>query len=408
MRRSRRRYCWSGLLALGVISLPVAASSVAEAAAPTTAIGGQVVELKGSDTVAGDNFGGMVAISGTNAIAGAPYHAGWAGRAYVYTKTATGWKQAAELKASDSHSNDQFGRTVAIAGNTAVVGAWNYADYTNQQFGGRAYVFTKTTSGWKQAAELRGSDTVLSDEFGWSVAVTSGTVVVGAPMHDNYTGRTYVFSHTASGWKQAAELKGSDIVGSWPDEPRFGLSVAVSGTTVVVGAWGPAKYHYAGRAYVFSKTTSGWKQAAELKGSDTVAGDNFGTSVAISGTTAVVGAWGHASGAGRAYVFSKTTSGWKQSAELKGSDTVAKARFGSGVAVAGTVAVVGAYNAKGAGRAYVFTKTASGWKQAAEMKGSDTVSGDCFGYSTAVSGTTALVGAWGHASGAGRAYIFVA
>ena len=93
---------------------------------------------------------------------------------------------------------------------------------------------------------------------------------------------------TAGGWKQAAELKGSDTVAG----DYFGYSVAISGTTAVVGA--PDHAEHAGRAYVFTKTATGWKQVAELKGSDTVAGDDFGDSVAISGTTAVVGADGHA------------------------------------------------------------------------------------------------------------------
>ena len=115
--------------------------------------------------------------------------------------------------------------------------------------------------------------------------------------HAKAAGRAYVFTKTAAGWKQAAELKGSDTVAG----DYFGGSVAISGTTIVVGA--PVITKEAGRAYVFTKTASGWKQAAELKGSDTVAGDDFGDSVAISGTTAVVGADGHAKAAGRAYVF---------------------------------------------------------------------------------------------------------
>jgi nucleoside-specific outer membrane channel protein Tsx len=212
-----------------------------------------------------------------------------------------------------------------------------------------------------------------------------------------------VFTKTGAGWKQAAELKGSDTVAA----DLFGGSVAISGTTAVVGAPGHAKA--AGRAYVFTKTGAGWKQAAELKGSDTVAGDYFGGSVATSGTTAVVGASGYAKDAGRAYVFTKTGAGWKQAAELKGSDTVAGDYFGGSVAISGTTIVAGApVFTKEAGRAYVFTNTASGWKQAAELKGSGTVVGDGFGGSVAISGTTAVVGAPGHAKAAGRAYVFEA
>ncbi len=282
----------AGFFAVGAISLPFLTSSTsAVAASPRAApaIGMQLAELVGSDTVAGDYFGSSVTISGTTAVVGAGYHAKIAGRAYVFTKTGAGWKQTAELKGSDTVAGDGFGDSVGLSGTTAVVGAQGHARFT-----GRAYVFTKTATGWKQAAELEGSDTVAGDTFGWSAAISGTTIVVGAPGHAG-AGRAYVFTKTGAGWKQGAELEGSDTVAfDW-----FG-SVAISGTTIVVGAPGHAKR--AGRIYVFTKTGAGWKQVAELEGSDTVAGDDFGSSVAMSGTTAVVGA-PDPKGAGRAYVF---------------------------------------------------------------------------------------------------------
>jgi len=136
--------------------------------------------------------------------------------------------------------------------------------------------------------------------------------------------------------------------------------VAISGTTAVVGARGKS-----GRAYMFTKTAAGWKQTAELKDSDTVR-DGFGSSVAVSGTTVVVGAIANAPANpdGRAYVFTKTAAGWKQVAELTGSDTAASGdggngavagSFGDSVAISGSAAIVGApYHTNDAGRAYVF------------------------------------------------------
>jgi hypothetical protein len=386
----------ASLVAVGAIFLPLLASTAsAVAASPRTTppIGRQLAELTGSDTVAGDRFGFPVAISGTTAVVGAWGRARHAGRAYVFTKTAFGWTQVAELKGSDTVANDLFGESVAISGTTVVVGALLHA-----KGAGRAYVFIGTGAGWTQVAELKGSDTVAGDEFGWSVAV-SGTTILAGSDH----GQVYVFTKTASGWKQVSELEGADTVAG----DFFSNSVAISGTTAVVGAESHAAS--AGRAYVFTKTASGWKQTAELEGADTVAGDTFGNSVAISGTSVVVGAYAHAKSAGRAYVFAKTGTGWTQAAELKGSDTVANDNFGGSVAISGTTAVVGAWlHAKHAGRAYVFAKTGTGWTQAAELKGSDTVAGDLFGSSVAISGTTAIVSAAGHADTAGRAYVFEA
>ncbi len=181
----------SVLVALGAISLPLLASTTsAVAASPRTTppIGTQLAELKGSDTVAGDLFGISVAISGTTAVVGAAGHAKRAGRAYVFTKTPTGWMQSAELKGSDTVTGDNFGASMAISGATAVVGALLHANYA-----GRAYVFTKTATGWKQVAELKGSDTVAGDWFGYSAAISGATVIVSAPDHAKKAGRAYVF-----------------------------------------------------------------------------------------------------------------------------------------------------------------------------------------------------------------------
>jgi nucleoside-specific outer membrane channel protein Tsx len=396
MRKSRL----ASLVALGAIALPLVActaSVVAASPRTTSPIGKQLAELKGSDTVAGDGLGSSVAISGSTAIVGAYDHAKDAGRAYVFTMTGSGWHQVAELQGSDTVAGDEFGSSVAVSGTTAIVGAGDHAEHA-----GRAYVFTKTPGGWKQVAELKGSDTMAGDYFGWSVAISGATVVVGAYGHAKNAGRAYVFTETPKGWKQAAELKCANIL---PGD-QFGSSVAVSGPTMVVGATNRADA--AGRAYVFSKTGTSWKQAAKLEGSDTISGDHFGWSVAISGTTAVVGAFLHAKSAGRAYVFTKA-SGWKQTAELKGLDTAPVDGFGISVAIAGTTLAVGATgHAAGAGRAYVFTKTPGGWKQVAELKGLDTAPGDEFGFSLGISGTTAVVGAPVHASHAGRAYVLKA
>ena len=383
------------LLVACAISLPLLASCTSAGVTRSRTATRQLAELKGSDTVASDEFGVSVAISGTSAVVGTS-GAAYAGRAYVFAKSASGWTQVAELKGSDTVAADRFGASVAISGTTVVVGAYDHA-----KDAGRAYVFAKTASGWTQVAELKGSDTVADDYFGWSVAVSGTTAVVGAVGHAKYMGRAYVFTKTPSGWDQTAELEGSDIVA----QNGFGTSVAVLGTTAIVGAEGYAKG--TGRAYVFTKTTSGWTRVFVLKGSDTVAGDNFGTSVAISPTTAIVGAYGRADNAGRAYVFAKDAALWKQTAELRGSDTTTGDYFGISTAISGTSVVVGAYDhAKDAGRAYVFAKTASGWKETAELKGSDTVAEDYFGSSVAVSGTTAVTGSYGQAKYAGRAYVF--
>jgi hypothetical protein len=300
---------------------------------------------------------------------------------------------------SDSVANDEFGYSVAISGTTAVVGAWFHAGYT-----GRAYVFENTGGAWRQVAPLLGSDTVAGDWFGSSVAVSGTTIVVGAWLADNEAGRAYVFTQTGGAWRQTAELKGSDTVAN----DGFGDSVAISGRTIVVGSSGHA--NFAGRAYVFENSGGAWRQTAELKGSDTGGKGGFGDSVAISGTTIVVGADDYADGAGRAYVFENSGGAWRQTAELKGSDTVANDpsgdSFGDSVAISGTTIVVGAdLKDYGAGRAYVFENSGGAWRQTAELTGSYTAGLGMFGDSVAISGITVIVGSCVAMPG-GAAYVF--
>ena len=185
----------------------------------------------------------------------------------------------------------------------------------------------------------------------------------------------------------------------------LGNAVSVIGPTVFAGAPGHASV--AGRVYVFSKTAAGWRQTSELVGSGTIGGDAFGASVAASGNTLVVGARGHAKLAGQVYVFGQTASGWRQTAELSGSGTTAFDELGSSVAVSGDVLVAAARGyGSNSGRIFVFNATPAGWSQTSELGGSDTVPNDGFGAQVAISGNTLVAGATGHAGNSGRAYVF--
>ena len=354
--------------------------SPATSGSRTLPIGTRLAELKGSDTVSGDSFGSTVAIAGNTAVVGAFDHDDDdAGRAYVFTKTAGGWEQTAELKGSDTVAGDNFGVAVGISGTTIVVGASSH-DSTSA---GRAYVFTKTASGWKQVAELSSPGTSLAHI---SVAISGTTIVVGwnypnSPVSGPaQPGVAYVYTKTATGWSRTAVLRG-------PNTTSFGYSVAVSGSTLVVGAISAPPTDPVGRAYVYTKTATGWRRSAVLNSPDTADAFSFGFSTAVSGSTALVGN----DGAGPVYVFTKTATGWRNVAGLQGSDAVTGDGFGSTLALSGTTAVVGtSKSADDTGRAYFFNKTAKGWRQVAGLKGK--VGGGYFGSSVAISGTTAVVG----------------
>jgi hypothetical protein len=199
--------------------------------------------------------------------------------------------QQAELTASDGGAPpDQFGDSVAIYGSTAVVSA---------PFKGAVYVFVRSGGAWSQQAELTG-------DFGFPVAIYGSTVVIGGADPNTGAGAAYVFVRSGSGWSQQAELTASDAA-------PFG-AVAISGSTIVAGA--SEQNSSTGAAYVFVRSGSVWSQQAELTASDGAPYYEFGFSVAIDGSTAMIGAPNANSSVGAAYVFVQSGTTWSQQAEL--------------------------------------------------------------------------------------------
>jgi FG-GAP repeat len=364
----------------------------------------QQAYLKASNPDLVDRFGVSVAVSGDTVVVGAPFERSaasgvngnqaddslpFAGAAYVFTRSGNTWSQQAYLKASNPDTNDEFGHSVAVSGDTVVVAAYgedsaasgvNGSQANGLDTAGAAYVFNRHGSTWSQQAYLKASNPDAFDFFGWSVAVSGDTVVVGAYGEDSAAsgvngnqanglgsaGAAYVFNRSGSTWSQQAYLKASN-----PDaNDYFGISVAVFGDTVVVGAYGEDSaasgvngnqangLGSAGAAYVFNRSGGTWSQQAYLKASNPGFADDFGDSVAVSGDTVVVGAPQEASAAsgvngnqaddslpvaGAAYVFTRTGTTWSQQAYLKASNPDAGDRFGTVVAVSDETIVAGAH-----------------------------------------------------------------
>jgi hypothetical protein len=337
-----------------------------------------LAELKSADGAPGDGFGSSVAISGTLAVVGAPYHG--SGRAYVFTDTAAGWKETVELVGSDPAGDDDFGWSVAISGGTVVVTAPGHGNG-----GGRAYVFARSPVGWSRTGELVGSDTVANDRFGSSVAISGSTVVVSASNYGNSAGTVYVFSQTRSGWVQTGRLRATDTGAG----DNFGYVVSFSGDTAAVGApfhdvrSGNVAY---GAIYLFTRTGSAWTLAAELRGSEQLTGHGtVGQSFALSGSTLIAGTAEETNGAGRATVFNASPSGWRPGGELAVPSGVYHS--GGSVAMSGSTAVIGEGPSAGA---YVFQSTDRGWSLSAELYGPDLPQSPA---PVAIWGTTVLVGA---------------
>jgi FG-GAP repeat/Abnormal spindle-like microcephaly-assoc'd, ASPM-SPD-2-Hydin len=322
------------------------------------------------------------------------------------------WIQQAALTASDGEAGDDFGDAVAFNGSTIVVGAPSHQVGSNG-YQGAVYVFVKSSGGWSQKSELTASDGEAGDNFGDAVALNGSTLVVGAYYHqvgsNNYQGAAYVFVESSGAWSQKSELTASD--GGAGD--NFGDAVAVNGSTIVVGA--PGSNGSQGAAYVFLESGGTWSQQAELTASDGDGNDNFGDAVAVDGSTVVVGAPRHpasgccVTGPGAAYAFVRSGTTWSQQAELTASDGAAGDSFGYSVAVSGSTAVVGApYHGFGlqAGAAYVFVESSGTWSEQQELSASDLVAAGWFGFSVAVDGNTTVVGSPGAYRFHGAVYIF--
>ena len=352
-----------------------------------------------------DFFGVSIAISGNTALVGGTTAHHHTGAAYVFVHGARGWTQQARLVAADGVALDNFGFSVALDGNTAVVGAPNRGpDGVRSLHGnGSAYVFTRTGTTWTQQALLtRTTDSSSSDFFGFSVGLSGPTALIGIPGDSLSRGAVFEFTRTATTWTQRAQFTGSTS----QEGDQFGWSIAFAGHTAVIGA--PSQANTPGAAYVFTQTATGLPQQAILRAPHPQGSDLFGRTVALSGTTALIGAPGVAGFTGAAYVFVHTASGWARQATLTAADGQQGDSLAlNALAISGNTAVVGEeLDNNFTGAAYEFVRTGTTWAQKAKLTAAGGTPNDRLGHGLAITGTTALVGAPGHNTFHGQVDLF--
>jgi hypothetical protein len=376
------------LLALTVATLLLAVSPAALAA--TSGLDGRAVvaiqqaELTASDAGPRTFLGCSVSLDGDTALVGALDRA-----AYVFTRTGEVWTEQQKLVADSPDTAVGFGQRVALSGDTALVSAFQRDVNT-----GAVYVFTRTAGVWTQQQVLTASDAAIFSYFGYSVAIDGDTALIGALAG---SGAAYVFTRSGTTWTEQQRLSVGD---------GFGYAVALDGDTALVGA--VTEENNRGAAYVFTRSGATFTQQARIVASDGVRYDSFGTSVALSGGTALVGAPFKDAYRGAAYVFARSGTTWSQLAELAADDGAANDEFGRAVALSGDVAVVGAPSRDmWRGAAYVFTRDGAAWAQKTAFTLGQAAEADFFGRSVALSGGDALIGAEGRNDGRGAAYVFV-
>jgi trimeric autotransporter adhesin len=419
-----------------------------------------------------DQFGSAMAVEGDTMVVSAPGESSSsstvntglsnnsaisAGAVYVFVRSGGIWTQQAYLKAKNAESGDEFGNSVALSGDTLVVGApledsgstGVNGESSNNTAGaaGAAYVFVRSGNSWTQQAYLKASNTEGDDRFGERVAISGNTIVVGARGESSNSGingdednnalpgagAAYVFVRTGSTWKQQAYLKASNPGNS----DFFGTDVGVSGNTIAVGARNEASNATgvngnqadntagaAGAVYVFVRTGSTWSQQAYIKASNTAASDTFGAALSLSGDALLVGANGEDSnatgvngdqannslgGSGAAYLFQRTDTTWVQKAYIKPSNTGINDGFGVSVSLSRDRLLIGSDSEDSAasgingneadntvsesGAAYLFRRTGDLLTQVAYLKASHPGNSDRFGLALALSDDTAVIGA---------------
>ncbi len=370
----------------------------------------KVVSPKASGTGGYSNFfGHAVALSGNTAVIGAYLDSSPGkiqdGAAYVFVREASGWNFQQRITALDGADRDYFGITVALSGNTALIGM--------QSEGGNyfARVFVREGTTWTLQAKLEAAEAASFGYFGYAVAVDGDTAAVTAvgentPAGDN-SGAAYVFVRTGTTWTRQARLV--------PDSPAprqgFGNCVAIHGDTVLIGHRDDetAAGQSAGSAYVFVRSGTTWTQQAKLLAPDAYQSDLFGEGVAISGDTVLVGAPGadvlpNISSAGKACVFVRNGTVWSLQAELFAATRAELDFFGYSVALDGDTAAVGApikdteeaangFPKGERGVVRVFSRSGGVWRPQLTIEAPDGEKDDQFGVSLAMSGNTLLVGA---------------
>lgn len=367
----------------------------------------RIVKLVAGDGAPNDEFGFAVAVSGTVAVVGA-----WrddaggilSGSAYVFERRpGEGWQQTAKLMADDGALYDNFGRTVAVSGDVALVGA--FQDDSPAGNAGSAYIFERDAQGvWSQTAKLTAADAASRKYFGKAVALRGDVALISATGDTELggaSGSTYVFERDAAGvWGQTAKLTASD--GAQGD--IFGVAVALGEDMAIIGAYqNDDGGRDSGSAYIFERRRRGWREIAKLTADDAGRDDNFGRAVAVNGDVALIGAPRDAENgdwSGSAYVFERGAAGaWQQTVKLLADDGAAGDSFGTSLAVRQDLVLVGAYLDDDLGResgsVYLFERDAGGWVQARKLTADDGAAEAGFGSSMALDGDTVVVGSFG-------------
>lgn len=312
-----------------------------------------------------------------------------------------------------STSQDGFGARVAIQGDTLLVDAYG-TDATPLGDVGSIYFFEYDGVNWVQMQEISASDQSNAADLGREGLIIDGDTFIATSKTDRATlgGSAYIFTRPPGGlWSQQAKITPPVAEA----QSYFGYSATIEGDTAVIGAILEDSPMNGGAAYVYTRSGTTWTFQQKLKGNDVTADDLFGTGVAISGNTIVVGASGRDTGRGTAYFFNYNGTAWEQHSQVTPTGLNIYAGFGEELDIDGDYAVIGAHTKHSTfqrtGSAYVYERNATGhWNEVTELMSSDPMFNDFLANAVAIEGDTIIVGVRGDdvmsVTDAGSAFIF--
>ncbi|MDD2666778.1 MAG: hypothetical protein PHD13_07205 [Methanocellales archaeon] len=388
-----------------IVFLIVAISSIVPQSA--SAKPNSEIQLDPGDLIENSRLGRSIAIDGNLVVVGAPEaseeEAFGVGAAYIFKRHGNAYVLEAKLIAPDPTLGSEFGRAVAVEGNTIVVGA-RFATSGDVERAGAAYIFRYMGGSWIFDQKLTASDVSAEDNFGRAVALHGDLLVVTArkeEVSEEDEGAAYVFRRTGASWTEEAKLTASDgTIGA-----RFGQSVAIVGNNLIAVGARDADSPTAkacGAVYIFQRIADEWVETAKLTASDGAKGDQFAFNLATHGNVIVVGSRRSdpqgLKDAGAVYIFSKTKSGWTETAKLMASDAKGGDEFGHSVAMDGNFIAVGARRADidtnpDQGAVYLFRRADNQWVETTKLLASNGGAGDEFGHSLSAHGNAIAVGA---------------
>ncbi|MGB0372044.1 MAG: InlB B-repeat-containing protein [Opitutales bacterium] len=348
----------------------------------------QAEKLSG-DTESGDLFAQSVSLSASTILIGAPNdddEGSNAGAVYVFSLDNDVWGFTQKLTASDAALGDNFGQSVSVSGNLAIIGALD----AGIELGGRTYAFSLDQGTWSEDQILSVAGITDLSFFGRSVALSSGYAFVGAYGDDS----VYVFERTGNSWNEAQTLSG-------PEGSSFGFSLGFDGTSLIIGAdREDTVWTDSGRSYIYTFDGSDWSEDAAIDAGEGGNSTVFGSSISLQGDLAAIGAKDdHDNGlsSGAVYIFRQSGGTWSEEAKLLASDGAASHEFGFAVALdTDTVLIGDPYDSvidTRNGSAFVFVYDNGIWTEQQKLVASDGAPNDFFGNSVAIEDDYALVGA---------------